>query len=73
MHLLVKRLTENFVSEEHYQDVSTFFAAHPVPSTELTVQQSLESIKTNADWLLHNLKYIKNYLQAHLSILRPSP
>ena len=62
IRLLVKRLTENFASEEHRQDVSAFFVAHPVPSTERTVQQSLESIKVNADWLSRDSQAIKNYL-----------
>ena len=59
---LVKYLTEYFASEEHHQDVSAFFAAHPVPSTERTVQQSLESIKANVDWLSRDSQAIKNYL-----------
>ena len=62
IRLLVKRLTENFASEKHRQDVSAFFVAHPVPSTERTVQQSLESIKANADWLSRDSQAIKNHL-----------
>ena len=60
---LVKCLTEKFSSEEHHQDVSAFFAANPVPSTERTVQQSLESIRANVDWLSDDSQVIKNYLK----------
>lgn len=55
-------LTENFASEERLQDVSAHFTAHPVPCAERTVQQSLESIKANADWLSRDSQIIKNYL-----------
>jgi puromycin-sensitive aminopeptidase len=59
---LVKHLTENFASEERLQEVSSFFAAHPFPSTERTVQQVLESIKLNSDWLSRDSIIIRNYL-----------
>ena len=61
--MLVKYLTENFALEDQYQDVSAFFAANPVPSTERTVQQSLESIRANVDWLSDDSQVIKNYLK----------
>ena len=57
-----KATTENFASEERLQDVSAFFEANPIPSAERTVQQSLESIKANADWLSRDSQIIKNYL-----------
>ena len=59
---LVKNLTENFATEERRQDVSAFFEAHPMPSTERTVQQSLETIKANADWLARDSQIIGHYL-----------
>lgn len=59
---LVKNLTENFASEERRQEISEFFEANPMPSTERTVQQSLESIRANVDWLSRDSQIIKNYL-----------
>lgn len=59
---LVKHLTENFATEERRQDVEAHFAAYPMPSTERTVQQSLESIRANADWLSRDSQIIRSYL-----------
>ena len=55
-------LTENFASEERLQEISAFFEAHPLPSTERTVQQALETVKSNAELLSRDSQVIKNYL-----------
>ena len=55
-------MPENFASEERLQEVSAFFTANPIPSTERNVQQTLESIKSNADLLSRDSLIIKNYL-----------
>ena len=60
--LLLKFLPESFASEERLQEVSAFFTANRIPSAERTVQQTLESIKSNADLLSRDSLIIKNYL-----------
>ncbi|XP_046837634.1 puromycin-sensitive aminopeptidase isoform X1 [Vespa velutina] len=59
---LVKLTTENFVSEEYAKDVENFFENHPMPGTERTVQQSIESIRLHAAWLARDKDSIKEFL-----------
>ncbi|XP_024935803.1 puromycin-sensitive aminopeptidase isoform X2 [Cephus cinctus] len=59
---LVKFTTENFVTEEAARDVEDFFAKHPIPGTERTVQQSVETIRLNAAWHARDMEAIKNFL-----------
>ncbi|XP_046484591.1 puromycin-sensitive aminopeptidase isoform X1 [Neodiprion pinetum] len=61
---LVKFTTENFATEESALEVEQFFADHPTPGTERTVQQSLETIRLNAAWLARDREAIKSYLSA---------
>ncbi|XP_014604170.1 PREDICTED: puromycin-sensitive aminopeptidase isoform X1 [Polistes canadensis] len=59
---LIKVTTENFVSEEFAKDVENFFENHPIPGTERTVQQSIESIRLHAAWLARDEDSIKEFL-----------
>lgn len=61
---LVKRITENFTTKEHAQDVESFFKEHPFPGTERAVQQALETIYLNEAWLKRDLPSIHAHLQA---------
>ncbi|XP_012260332.2 puromycin-sensitive aminopeptidase isoform X1 [Athalia rosae] len=62
---LVKFTTEDFATEESALEVEQFFADHPTPGTERTVQQSVETIRLNAAWLARDREAIKSYLQSH--------
>ncbi|XP_011165084.1 puromycin-sensitive aminopeptidase isoform X2 [Solenopsis invicta] len=62
MARLVKFTTENFVTEEQAKDVENFFEEHPIPGTERTVQQCVESIRLNAAWLSREKDSIRKYL-----------
>ncbi|XP_076248890.1 puromycin-sensitive aminopeptidase isoform X2 [Calliopsis andreniformis] len=66
MSRLVKVITEDFVTEEQAEDVENFFKDHPMPGTERTVQQSLESIRLNAAWLARDKDSIKEYLTSRV-------
>jgi puromycin-sensitive aminopeptidase len=44
-------VTSAFTTEEKLEDVQAFFEAHPTPSAERTIQQSLERIRLNIAWL----------------------
>ncbi|CAG2104297.1 unnamed protein product [Medioppia subpectinata] len=59
---LVKHISQNFVTEERLQEVETFFTQNPFPGSERTVQQSLETIRLNIDWLARDLPSIQSYL-----------
>jgi len=61
---LVKRITENFTTKEHAEDVDGFFKEHPFPGTERAVQQAIETIYLNEAWLKRDLPQIQEYLSA---------
>lgn len=63
---LVKCITENFVTEEHAQDVEQFFKEHPTPGTDRTVLQSIESIRLNAAWLARDKDSMREYLTSQV-------
>lgn len=60
---LVKHLTENFASEEKAVEIESFFKAHEFPGAERTVQQSIETIRLNADWLDRDITKIREYFK----------
>ncbi len=49
MHLV--SIIGRFTTLEHAADVEAFFADHPAPGAQRTIQQSLERIRINARWL----------------------
>ena len=49
MHLV--SIIGRFTTLEHAADVEAFFAEHPTPGAQRTIQQSLERIRINARWL----------------------
>ena len=49
MHLV--SIVGRFTTLAHAADVEEFFAAHPAPGAQRTIQQSLERIRINARWL----------------------
>lgn len=59
---LVKYITESFTTTEMANEVASFFAAHPIPAAERTVQQSIESIGLNAKWLQRDLDSMHKWL-----------
>lgn len=59
---LIKYITENFATEDMASEVEAFFQERQIPGTERTVQQSLETIRLNAAWLLRDQDAIKKYL-----------
>jgi len=65
---LVKYVTENFASEERALEVETFFADNNFPGTERTVQQSIETIRLNSEWLARDLVDVKTFITKNISI-----
>ncbi|XP_060534804.1 puromycin-sensitive aminopeptidase [Cylas formicarius] len=60
---LVKYLTENFATEQKLREVETYFKEHQAPGTERTVQQAVETIQLNVDWLRRDGAAIRDYLK----------
>ena len=58
----VKSTLEDFASHEKAAEVEAYFASHKWPGTERSVQQAVESIRLNADWLSRDQAAIKGYL-----------
>ena len=53
-----------FATAEAREDVERFFTDHPVPSATRTVQQSLERIDLNRQWLDANRDGVRDWLEA---------
>ncbi|KAJ8981072.1 hypothetical protein NQ317_007209 [Molorchus minor] len=62
---LVKYLTENFASEKMFTEVDTFFREHKSPGTERTVQQAVETIQLNTQWLNRDTPAVTEYLKSN--------
>lgn len=60
---LIKYLIENFASEERAKEVEDFFQANPIPGTERTVSQAVETIRLNSAWLLRDQMQLTSYLR----------
>ncbi|XP_063975639.1 puromycin-sensitive aminopeptidase isoform X2 [Diachasmimorpha longicaudata] len=60
---LIKHITENFSSEEKAVEIENFFKEHPTPGGARTVQQSIENIRLNADWLNRDRVAIEKFLK----------
>ena len=57
-------ITGAFTTPERAREVEDFFSAHPAPSAERTIQQSLERIRLNARWLELNRQDVGDWLSA---------
>eukprot|EP01125_Pyxidicula_operculata_P001519 TRINITY_DN11382_c0_g1_i1.p1 TRINITY_DN11382_c0_g1~~TRINITY_DN11382_c0_g1_i1.p1 ORF type:complete len:861 (-),score=234.44 TRINITY_DN11382_c0_g1_i1:165-2747(-) len=60
---IISYTTQDFSSEEKAKDVEEFFKTHHAASTERTIQQSLESIRTNAQYLNRNISDVQSWLE----------
>ena len=55
-------ITGGFTTHARADEVDQFFKDHPAPSAELTIQQSLERIRLNVQWLENNRKGMTDWL-----------
>ena len=53
--------TQVFTTLERAEEVERFFRDHPAPSAQRTVQQSLERIRLNVEWLKRNDKELAEW------------
>jgi len=62
---IISSCTKNFSSADKATEIESFFATHPVDSSKRTIQQSLERIRMNANWLARDGAGIKTWLSSH--------
>jgi len=60
---LIKSTTADFASEDMAKDVENFFKEHKAAAAERTIQQSLEAIRLNKEWLSRDEDSIKEWLE----------
>lgn len=60
---MIRVSLEHFASEEMAQKISKFFEDNMFPGTERTVQQVLETIRNNAEWLTRDGLKMRSYLE----------
>lgn len=59
---MVKCVTQNFASESKALEIEQFFDTNPIPGTERSVKQSVETIRIQAKWLDRDLESIRKFL-----------
>eukprot|EP01126_Amoeba_proteus_P047760 TRINITY_DN547_c0_g1_i1.p1 TRINITY_DN547_c0_g1~~TRINITY_DN547_c0_g1_i1.p1 ORF type:complete len:540 (-),score=100.11 TRINITY_DN547_c0_g1_i1:89-1708(-) len=64
---IINQCTKDFNTESKYDEVETFFKTHKASSTERTVAQSLESIRSNIESLKMNEEVVFNWLKENYS------
>jgi len=60
----LKELVQGFCSEEMAVDVETFFKENPLPGTERSLEQGVETIRENWAWRRRDTNAIENFLNA---------
>lgn len=65
--LLVQYATKNFASREKADEIEKYFQSSPFGGGERAAQQSVESVRLNADWLERDVRDIKDYLTSVIS------
>lgn len=58
---IIKKILPSFASEERASEVESFFEKNPL-GIDLTIGQTVESIRLNAAWLARDREEIKKYL-----------
>lgn len=61
---VVQYATKDFASEEKAKDIEQFFKAHPVPSADRTIKQSIETVLSSAKWVNSNRDAVAKWLAA---------
>jgi aminopeptidase N len=58
-------MTENFNTEEQAQEVDKFFKEHQFKGTEPSVEQALESIRIQVEWLQRDKEILAKFLSSY--------
>lgn len=59
---MVKSMTQNFASESKATEIEQFFDSNPIPGTERSIQQAVETIRIQAKWLDRDLESIRKFV-----------
>ena len=57
-------ICSHFNSEERMADIDNFFAEHPAPAADRTIQQALERVRLNIKWLEQNRQELTAWLES---------
>ncbi len=60
---LIKAICSRFSSLEKYQEVKKFFQEHPMPAAKKAIEQSLETIQMNANFVKHNKQELADFFK----------
>ncbi len=63
MGKLIQAVTAGFSAEEKEDDIKAFFKKHPVPHAKRAIEQSLESIRLNRQYIKKHEKTVASWLQ----------
>jgi puromycin-sensitive aminopeptidase len=58
---LTKAVSERFLSLEKAAMVEKFFREHPMPGSERSVAQAVETVKVNSAWLARDAAAINSF------------
>ena len=61
--VLVKSFTTDLLGEERAREVEQYFTDHPMPGSERSVAQSVETIRLNTAWLERDGGDIENFFK----------
>lgn len=56
---------ELFTKKENAKEIELFFREHGAPGAERTIQQVIEKIESNDEWIKRDLKSIKSFLRSN--------
>ncbi len=61
---MVKSIIQNFATDAMATEVEEFFDVNPIPGTERSVKQAVETIRIQAKWLDRDLESIRKFLSS---------
>ncbi len=59
---IIGYVTSGFVTDADADLIEAFFAAHPTPTADRTIKQSLEAVRSNAAWLVRDRQAVSAFL-----------
>ncbi|XP_045180065.2 puromycin-sensitive aminopeptidase-like [Mercenaria mercenaria] len=60
---ITKCMTEHFVTEDKAKEIEEFFKANPAPAAERSIQQAVENVRLNAQWMKNQSEKVTSFLK----------
>ena len=70
MSNIIKSICSKFSSLEKLDEVKEFFSINKQKSARMTIQQSIEAIRINCNFVRNNEKDLKEWLKTHQNIFK---